>query len=89
MGWNGGRRWSSQRPGARCARGRALAAVSDDLCTPLTGLRLRAELVEDETLRTEINTEAASCGWGPRPGGGLRAILPFPRGQRNGRFSGR
>jgi signal transduction histidine kinase len=38
-------------------RSRALAAVSHDLRTPLTRMRLRAELVEDETLRTEINAD--------------------------------
>lgn len=38
-------------------RSRALAAVSHDLRTPLTRLRLRAELVEDETLRREINAD--------------------------------
>ncbi|TRZ96102.1 MAG: HAMP domain-containing protein [Rhodocyclaceae bacterium] len=36
-------------------RGRALAAVSHDLRTPLTRMRLRAELVEDESLRAQIN----------------------------------
>ena len=35
-------------------RGRALAAVSHDLRTPLTRLRLRAELVADEPLREQI-----------------------------------
>jgi len=38
-------------------RSRALAAVSHDLRTPLTRMRLRAELVDDETLRTQINTD--------------------------------
>jgi signal transduction histidine kinase len=38
-------------------RSRALAAVSHDLRTPLTRLRLRAELVEDETLRGQINAD--------------------------------
>jgi signal transduction histidine kinase len=36
-------------------RSRALAAVSHDLRTPLTRLRLRAELVEDEALRAQID----------------------------------
>lgn len=38
-------------------RGRALAAVSHDLRTPLTRLRLRAELVDDEGLRAQINAD--------------------------------
>ncbi len=38
-------------------RGHALAAVSHDLRTPLTRMRLRAELVDDEALRGQINTD--------------------------------
>lgn len=38
-------------------RSRALAAVSHDLRTPLTRLRLRAELVSDEDLRHQINAD--------------------------------
>ncbi|MDP2751455.1 MAG: ATP-binding protein [Rhodocyclaceae bacterium] len=40
-------------------RSRALAAVSHDLRTPLTRLRLRADLVEDETLRAQIDADIA------------------------------
>ncbi len=38
-------------------RSRALAAVSHDLRTPLTRMRLRAELVDDESLRAQINAD--------------------------------
>ena len=38
-------------------RSRALAAVSHDLRTPLTRLRLRAELVDDDTLRAQFNSD--------------------------------
>jgi signal transduction histidine kinase len=38
-------------------RSRALAAVSHDLRTPLTRLRLRAEMVDDEELRAQINAD--------------------------------
>ena len=38
-------------------RGRALAAVSHDLRTPLTRLRLRAELVDDAKLRDQIGAD--------------------------------
>jgi signal transduction histidine kinase len=38
-------------------RGRALAAVSHDLRTPLTRMRLRAELVQDAALRARINAD--------------------------------
>jgi signal transduction histidine kinase len=38
-------------------RSRALAAVSHDLRTPLTRMRLRAELVEDEALRADIHAD--------------------------------
>jgi signal transduction histidine kinase len=38
-------------------RGRALAAVSHDLRTPLTRLRLRADLIEDAALRRHIERD--------------------------------
>ena len=41
-------------------RARALAAVSHDLRTPLTRLRLRAELVDDESLRDQIAADLDS-----------------------------
>lgn len=38
-------------------RGRALAAVSHDLRTPLTRMRLRAELVADPVLQQKLNAD--------------------------------
>jgi signal transduction histidine kinase len=38
-------------------RGRALAAVSHDLRTPLTRMRLRAELVDDPLLQQKLNAD--------------------------------
>ncbi len=38
-------------------RSRALAAVSHDLRTPLTRMRLRAELVDDDELRNQFNAD--------------------------------
>ena len=38
-------------------RGRALAAVSHDLRTPLTRMRLRAELVDDPELQRKLNAD--------------------------------
>ena len=38
-------------------RGRALAAVSHDLRTPLTRMRLRAELVDDPLLQDKLNAD--------------------------------
>ncbi|PIQ52024.1 MAG: histidine kinase [Comamonadaceae bacterium CG12_big_fil_rev_8_21_14_0_65_59_15] len=41
-------------------RERALAAVSHDLRTPLTRLRLRCELIDDEDLRAQIDKDIAA-----------------------------
>jgi len=41
-------------------RERALAAVSHDLRTPLTRLRLRCELVDDETLRAQLDKDISA-----------------------------
>lgn len=41
-------------------RGRALAAVSHDLRTPLTRMRLRAELIDDPTLQGKFNADIDS-----------------------------
>ncbi|MDR2015940.1 MAG: HAMP domain-containing protein [Azoarcus sp.] len=38
-------------------RTRILAAISHDLQTPITRLRLRAEMIEDETLQTRIQSD--------------------------------
>lgn len=38
-------------------RTRILAAISHDLQTPITRLRLRAEMIDDETLRTKIQAD--------------------------------
>ncbi|MFC7400609.1 ATP-binding protein [Chelatococcus sp. GCM10030263] len=43
-------------------RTRMLAAVSHDLRTPITRLRLRAEFVEDETVRTPMLRDLAQMG---------------------------
>ncbi|BCO29575.1 adaptive-response sensory-kinase SasA [Rhodoferax lithotrophicus] len=43
-------------------RARALAAVSHDLRTPLTRLRLRTELIDDETLRNQMAADLEAMG---------------------------
>ena len=58
-------------------RGRALAAVSHDLRTPLTRMRLRAELVDDPALQTKLNADIdAMQGYGQQ-----RAGLPARSGR--------
>jgi signal transduction histidine kinase len=57
-------------------RSRALAAVSHDLRTPLTRLRLRAELVDDETLRSQINADIDDMQ------AMVESTLDYLRGQR-------
>ena len=58
-------------------RSRALAAVSHDLRTPLTRMRLRAELVEDAALRTAINSDIDLMQ------GMVEATLDYLRGLRD------
>lgn len=55
-------------------RARALAAVSHDLRTPLTRLRLRAELVDDEKLRDQMATDLDAMA------GMIDATLGYLRG---------
>ena len=55
-------------------RARALAAVSHDLRTPLTRLRLRAELVKDDSLRDQLAADMDSMT------GMLDATLDYLRG---------
>jgi len=57
-------------------RSRALAAVSHDLRTPLTRLRLRAELVDDEDLRSQINADIDDMQ------AMVESTLDYLRGQR-------
>jgi signal transduction histidine kinase len=57
-------------------RSRALAAVSHDLRTPLTRLRLRAELVDDESLRAQINADIDDMQ------SMVESTLDYLRGQR-------
>ena len=55
-------------------RARALAAVSHDLRTPLTRLRLRTELVGDEALRTKFNADLETME------GMINSVLDYLRG---------
>ena len=55
-------------------RGRALAAVSHDLRTPLTRMRLRAELVEDPALQAKLNADIDAMK------GMVNSVLAYLRG---------
>lgn len=55
-------------------RGRALAAVSHDLRTPLTRMRLRAELVDDPTLQSKLNADIDAMQ------GMVNSVLAYLRG---------
>lgn len=55
-------------------RGRALAAVSHDLRTPLTRMRLRAELVDDPALQTQLIADIAAMQ------GMVNSVLAYLRG---------
>jgi signal transduction histidine kinase len=55
-------------------RGRALAAVSHDLRTPLTRMRLRAELVDDPVLQGKLNADIDAMQ------GMVNSVLAYLRG---------
>ncbi len=55
-------------------RGRALAAVSHDLRTPLTRMRLRAELVDDPVLQERLNADIDAMQ------GMVNSVLAYLRG---------
>ena len=55
-------------------RGRALAAVSHDLRTPLTRMRLRAELVDDPALQSKLNADIDAMQ------GMVNSVLSYLRG---------
>jgi len=55
-------------------RGRALAAVSHDLRTPLTRMRLRAELVDDASLQRKLNADIDAMQ------GMVNSVLAYLRG---------
>ena len=55
-------------------RGRALAAVSHDLRTPLTRMRLRAELVDDLVLQDKLNADIDAMQ------GMVNSVLAYLRG---------
>lgn len=55
-------------------RGRALAAVSHDLRTPLTRMRLRAEMVDETALRDKLNQDIDAME------GMVNSVLAYLRG---------
>ncbi len=55
-------------------RGRALAAVSHDLRTPLTRMRLRAEMVDDPALQDKLNADIDAMQ------GMVNSVLAYLRG---------
>lgn len=55
-------------------RGRALAAVSHDLRTPLTRMRLRAEMVDDPKLQDKLNADIDAMQ------GMVNSVLAYLRG---------
>ena len=55
-------------------RGRALAAVSHDLRTPLTRMRLRAELIDDPVLQNKLNADIDAMQ------GMVNSVLAYLRG---------
>jgi len=55
-------------------RGRALAAVSHDLRTPLTRMRLRAELIDDPALQLKLNADIDAMQ------GMVNSVLSYLRG---------
>lgn len=55
-------------------RGRALAAVSHDLRTPLTRMRLRAEMVDDRALQDKLNADIDAMQ------GMVNGVLSYLRG---------
>lgn len=55
-------------------RGRALAAVSHDLRTPLTRMRLRAELVDDPAIQDKLNADIDAMQ------GMVNSVLAYLRG---------